>query len=231
MAEDPKTGDQPATGDGGSAGVVDDSTAITDGVKPGEGDEALRSAQAAEEKVVADKAAEEKAAADKAAEEKAAEGAPETYTDFTVPEGVEVDAEAMTKFQGLSKELDLSQVQAQKLVDFQADFMKGFTEKNVQVWADMKTGWLTDSKADKEIGGQNFDNKVEAAKRGINMFGTPALVELLETYGLGNHPEIIRYSARVGEALGEDKITAGAAAGQPKTLAERIYGRSQAAPQ
>ena len=224
MAEEPNT--EAGAGDPGSGGVTgDEGTVITDGVKP-ESKEALRSTQEAGE----EKTAEEKAAEEKAAEEKGeSEGAPETYKDFTLPEGAEVDGEAMTEFQALSKELDLSQGQAQKLIDYQVKFVEGQNAKNVEVWKTMKTGWLTDSKADDEIGGQKFDGSVDSAKLALNTFGTPALVELLETYGLGNHPEIIRYSARVGEAIGEDKIVSGGSKGAEKTTAQRIFTTSPSA--
>ena len=45
------------------------------------------------------------------------QGAPEKYEDFKMPEGTELDAEVSTAFQGVAKELNLSQDQAQGFLD------------------------------------------------------------------------------------------------------------------
>lgn len=151
-------------------------------------------------------------------------GAPEAYEDFKVSEGMEANAEAMTKFQGVAKELDLSQEQAQKLVDFQAEFMQEMTNAQVKTWEKMRSDWLKEAKADDEVGGQNFDDKLELAKKGLSEFGDAKLIEVLETFGLGNHVAMISAWARVGEAIGEDKIVTSDRSGQQgKTLAERIF--------
>ena len=52
-----------------------------------------------------------------------ATGAPESYADFTMPEGIKIDLAAMEKFTPMAKELNLTQDQAQKLVDIQATMM------------------------------------------------------------------------------------------------------------
>ena len=53
-----------------------------------------------------------------AAEPKPGSAAPESYTDFSVPEGHTLDAAAIESATPLFRELGLSQDQAQKLVDF-----------------------------------------------------------------------------------------------------------------
>lgn len=45
------------------------------------------------------------------------QGAPEKYEDFKMPEGTELDAEVGAAFQGVAKELNLSQEQAQGFLD------------------------------------------------------------------------------------------------------------------
>ncbi len=188
--------------------------------------------KATEEQATEEKTAEEKAAEEKAAEEKGEEddGAPEAYADFATPEGVEVDDEVLGEFHTLAKEFNLSQERAQKLIDLQAKFIgktvESIQEQNLKVWAKMREDWLTDSKKDKGIGGQEFTASVDLAKRALSKFGTPELVELFETYGFGNHPEIIRVMSRVGAELGEDTITSGGGSDAAKSLADRIYTNS-----
>ncbi len=154
----------------------------------------------------------------------AEDGAPEAYTDFKLPEGMEADKEALGTFQKVAQELDLSQGQAQKLVDFQAKFMSDFVSKQAKAWNDQTANWLKEAKADKEIGGANFQAKVEKGKAAITKFGSGKFTQLLDTYGLGNHPEVIRFMSKVGEELGEDTITTdGKPAGEAKSRAERLF--------
>lgn len=151
-------------------------------------------------------------------------GAPEAYEDFTVPEGVELQPDALTNFQGVAKELNLSQEAAQKLVNFQAEFMLEQATAAGEMATKMRTDWLEASKGDQEIGGQKFETTVEAGKRALEEFGTPELSSLLNESGIGNHPEMIRFAARVGAALGEDSFVPGGAKNASKSLAQRIYG-------
>ncbi len=154
-------------------------------------------------------------------------GAPEKYEDFKVLEGRELDAEGLKEFHEIAKDLDLSQEQAQKLVDFQAKFAEAQDKQVAGTWAKMRTDWLNESKADAEIGGQKYDESIELAKKGLDKFGTPKLRELFDTFGIGNHPEVIRAWAHVGGSLGEDGITpGGGSGGETKTLAERIFSKT-----
>ena len=57
------------------------------------------------------------------------------------------------------------------------------------------------------------------ARRAIERFGTPALRQLLNETGLGNHPEMVRLAVRVGRALAEDSV-AGARAAPQATQSE-----------
>lgn len=148
------------------------------------------------------------------------QGAPEKYEDFKVPETLTVGENFLEDFHGIAKEFNLSQTGAQKLIDLQSKM----ADAQIEAWEKTKADWLVDAKKDDEIGGQKFDDKVEVGKRALKEFGTDALLEVLDAYGLGNHPEVIRLVSRVGEALGDDTITSGkSAGGGDKTLAQRMY--------
>lgn len=206
-------------GDQGSEGdkSVNDGTVLADAIKP-EGDK--------DGTVLADaikpEGDEADAAAAKEAADKEAAGAPEAYEDFKLPEGMEA-LEVMGEFKDLAKKHDLSQEAAQELVDIQTKIMQDQQQANVDFWENQKTEWLATSKKDKEIGGDKFDASVDGAKLTLQKFGTPALVEMFETYGLGNHPEIIRFAARINAAVGEDTIMSGDAAKGTQTAAQRMY--------
>ena len=46
--------------------------------------------------------------------------------------------------------------------------------------------------------------KKEAAKKAIDAFGNPELVKLLNSTGMGNHPEVIRAFYNMGKTMRED---------------------------
>lgn len=150
-------------------------------------------------------------------------GAPEKY-DFKLPEGVEADTETLGKFEGIARELNMNQEQAQALVDLYAAKAAAAAEQNQKAWTDLRTEWVTKAKADKEFGGQNFDANIGVAKTALKTFGTPELNDALAMSGIGDHPEMVRLLVRVGKAIGEDKLKFGNAGnGAPKDAASIIY--------
>ena len=104
----------------------------------------------------------------------------------------------------LFNELGLNQEQAQKLIDFQSNFVQAGAKKQVDDFNTQIETWKKDSKEDSEFGGDKFDENVKLAQAAVNNFGTPELKQLLEDYGVGNHPEIIRFMVKVGKLTAED---------------------------
>jgi hypothetical protein len=154
-------------------------------------------------------------------------GAPEKYEDFNLPEGMEVDKEALEKFAPLAKELNLTQEQAQAFVDLYSGKQTALADANAKAWTDLRGDWVKTAKADKEFGGQNFDANVGVAKNALKAFGTPELNEALSLTGVGDHPEFIRFVYRIGKAIGEDKLTFGGAKSTPKAPEDILYGEQK----
>jgi len=162
------------------------------------------------------------------AEAEAPEGAPEEYEDFTAPEGVTLDSEAVGELKSLAKELNLPQGAAQKVADLGAQMVGKWAsalneaiatpEGRAQLLGHVRAEWTESSKAE-------FDAPTFAkAKATLDTLGTPALDKFLREEGVGNHPEIIRLLSRVGELVGEDRFVAGGKApAAEKPLADRLY--------
>ena len=131
------------------------------------------------------------------------EGAPENYEFNTkvadAPD--ELDPEVLTAFGDVAKELNLPQEAAQKVLDKVAPVIQA---KQAKVLEEVKAGWVSDSQADKEFGGENLNDNLEVAKSALDAFGNQALKSLLVETGFGNHPEIIRFMYRAGKAISED---------------------------
>ena len=77
--------------------------------------------------------------------------------------------------------------------------------------------WLSEAKADKEIGGAAYDANVKLAQRALAKFGGQEVAAVIHAAGLGNHPGLLRAFVRIGKAMAEDAIgsTATPAEGTP----------------
>lgn len=127
------------------------------------------------------------------------QGAPEEYADFKLAEGMQVNDEALTDFKALSRELNLTQDQAQKFIDLQSKIETA----RIEAFANEVKEWDKQSRTDKEFGGAGFEANVAAANSALAKFGSPELITLLRNSGYSNHPEVIRCFVKIGNALKE----------------------------
>ena len=155
-------------------------------------------------------------------EEQKQEGAPEKY-EFTAGEGVELDSEALKDFEPVARDLNLTNEQAQKLVDAYPKILAGVQQRQAEAWQAQTEQWAADVKADKEIGGEKLTANPSAAQRARDLFGGPVLKEYLNTTGLGNHPELVKTFVKIGKAMSEDGMVDGSNQGQ-RSAAEVLYG-------
>ncbi|EFM18640.1 peptidase [Pantoea sp. aB] len=157
--------------------------------------------------------------------DKKPEGAPEAY-EFKAPEGAELDKDAVAQFEPIARELNLSQEQAQKLVDlYGSKVMPQLMKQQADTWQKQVADWGTAAKDDAEIGGDKFDGNLTRAKQAMDKFATPQLREFLETTGMGNHPELIRVFVKVGAAMSEDSLVTSNEKGQ-RSAADVLYGKN-----
>lgn len=149
--------------------------------------------------------------------------APEKY-EFELADGLLIDDEVVTQFDPVFRELDLTNEQANLLGTAYAKLRQAESA----AWESEVTGWGEAVKADPEIGGDKFSSSAANAIRVIGLHGTPELRKFLNETGAGNHPEMVRIFARVGALLPkEDTGVTGESASAPKSIEERMYGKSQ----
>ncbi|WP_431634648.1 peptidase [Enterobacter ludwigii] len=203
--------EQPA--DGGAAPAPSEPAApaadapAADPAKP-EGDKPKPGAEG--DKHQEDKPAEGDKPADKPDDkEQKQEGAPEKY-EFKPAEGQELDTAALEQFEPIARELNLTNEQAQKMVDlYGTKIMPMVQQQQAEAWQKTTEQWAADVKADKEIGGDKLIDNLSAAQRAMEQFGDPELKEYLDTTGLGNHPALVKAFIKVGKAMSEDKVVTG----------------------
>jgi len=139
--------------------------------------------------------------------------APEEYAEFAIPEGTTLDEQTATEFKGLAKELDLTQEEAQKLLDFGGGKLRAQLEAPYKVWNEMQAKWQAEVKADPEIGGTKYDESVKTAALVFqpgesNPFvktaaEETALRQALLTTGAGNNPAMVKLFVKIGTLLKE----------------------------
>jgi hypothetical protein len=143
---------------------------------------------------------------------------PESY-DLKMPEGVQLDSAAAEEFTTIAKELKLDQAAAQKLADIGAKM----ATRQAEAHAQLVETWTEQVKTDKEIGGDKLDENLGVARKAIDTFGSPELKELLNSTGLGNHPEFVKLAFKVGKAISEDRFVTGSPKGPETDMAKKMF--------
>lgn len=154
-----------------------------------------------------------------AAKPPAATGAPETYAEFTAPEGYTLDKAAIDAATPIFKELGLSQEAAQKLVAFHADQMIQAAKGPAATYEATRTEWQTAVKSDPDLTAAVSGGKtgLEAVKldigRALNAIGDPKLASdfkaAMDLTGAGDHPAFIKTLWKLSSFVTEGKHVSG----------------------
>jgi hypothetical protein len=214
------TSTSPASTDGGTTAGTTAATSTT-----AAGTTAATTAPTGEAKPTEGAATE---AEGKPGEAKASEGAPEKYAEFTLPEGMKPIPAVIEKFQALAKVRNLSQADAQEIVNLASEMQTATVASQTEAMKTMRTGWAAEAAADPEIGGAKQAEALGLAKKAMTAFCAPGFAELLKTSGLDVHPEMIRAFSRVAKSLSEDNfVPAGGATNGAKSMEESFYPSMQ----
>jgi len=160
-------------------------------------------------------------ARDDAAKAAVTKGAPEKYSDFIVPEGVEVNQPMLEEFKTTAKKHNLTQEAAQELIDLQVKHVQAISEGLLTTFNQVKTDWMKETV--QELG-TDYKKELVFAGRFIEQFGTPELRVFLNQTGTGNHKELVKCFVKAGKAISEDKFVDGKKKTGAKTDAELFYG-------
>lgn len=164
--------------------------------------------------------------ADAAAKEQPAssEGqAKSEYTDFSLPDGVQVDDAILGDFKALAAECGLSQESAQKMIDLQAKVNASAMENAMR----QRQAWRQEITKDVEFGQGNLQTTVQDARKLLDTYDESGnVLAMLEQSGFGDNPEVIKFLAKVSRALPrEDNVLTGreGAKADTRPLAERLW--------
>ena len=220
--------------------------------KAAEGDAATKAAAEAAKAAEGDAATKAAAEAAKAAKAKA----PDSYSEFKLPEGFVWQEGHLEAVQKAGKESGMSQEVMQSFIDLSTkgiqDGIQDYEESGQQQWEDLKDGWVETIKKDPELGGDNLEATIKDGRRAVSAFGqmievkgedgkpvlgkdgkpTMAndLAQALEFTGAGSHPVIVRAFAMLGKLVGEGGMVHGNMMPHNQPTAQRLYAKSKMNP-
>jgi hypothetical protein len=147
-----------------------------------------------------------KETADKEGEEKAPEGAPESYEKFEIEEGFDITDDEFKSVAEISKELNLSQEQAQKMVNLKVSIDKARQEQLQKDQADETLAWQKETR--KELG-DKYSEEIAIGKKAHDTFMPKGFRDFLVKTGLVHHPDYIRGMIKIGKSISEDTFVKG----------------------
>jgi hypothetical protein len=132
-----------------------------------------------------------------------------------------MDVGMVAELNGLAKDMNLSQVGAQKLVDLQVKMTQKQEDLGHAQFNQMKAEWETETK--KELGA-SFEADMALVRKTAQRFATPELLQLLADTGVGNHKAMVAFMRTIGNSIAEDVPVAGAGAAGEKSDVEVLFG-------
>jgi len=162
-------------------------------------------------------------------------GSPKEYEAFKVPEGYELDAEVSKEASGLFKGMNLSQADAQKLVDFYVSKTTESADAPYKLWEQTQERWVNEVRADPELGSKLAAVKTAVSKM-IDGVGDAKLASdfrsAMDYTGAGNNPAFIKVMYALAQRLTEGGHVSGTAPSEigqarpgsrPATAAKALY--------
>jgi len=147
-------------------------------------------------------------------------GAPETYTEFKVPDGANIDADRLAAAQTAFKEANLSQDQAQAVVDMEIKEL----DKKRQEWVATSKKWQDELKKDKDLGGAELPKSIERVRGLVQRIAGDDLTDLREFFdstGYGNYPPLFRTLHKLAMLISEDALPGKSAPAPSGELSEQ----------
>lgn len=128
-------------------------------------------------------------------------GTPDAYS-LSFSEGVNVDAPLLDSFTKAAHELGLNQGQAQKLASFYEQEVNGIFSRveaaREKELATARGAWQEEIKGD-----PHYAKKIEQVTLALANFGDQKMYDIMNQTGLGDHPVMFDFLARIGNKLGE----------------------------
>jgi hypothetical protein len=164
---------------------------------------------------------------------KPAEGAPEAYVAFKVPDGYELDAKVLEEASPIFKELGLPQAAAQRLVDLWSKHSAATSDGLAEAVRKQNETWQGEARAHPDLKGKLDPGGpvLTTISRALDSLGNAKLTAdfkaAMDFTGAGNHPAFIRTFYALAAKLAEGTHVAG---NGPSPLGQAAPGARPASP-
>lgn len=142
------------------------------------------------------------------------------YADLKVElaDGLPIDEAGLAALKEFAAKSSLAPEAVQGFLDLYA----GQVQAQYEAHAAEVAAWAEAVKTDPEIGGDKLNASLATAHKARDAFGTPELVEVLDAYGLGNHPAVVKFFVNAGRAISEDVLVQGSSGAAPTRNAAQV---------
>lgn len=150
---------------------------------------------------------------------------------FKLPDDFKTDPALIAEYGKTFGELNIDAAGQQKLADVWAKTTRAQVAADRAAsdaaWQKEQSELKAAAQADPEIGGDKWKPSVMAAQKALLKFGSPKLNALLDSSGLGNHPEVIRLLSKMGAGIAEDSLAGAGSNGaaEAQTAAAALRAR------
>lgn len=137
------------------------------------------------------------------------QGSPEKYALNSPNESAAFGMGVMQQFEGIARELNLSNESAQKVIN---SLVPALEAQQSSYFTETLTAWREATMKDSELSGGDeakLQVNLQLAEKAIDVFGDDSLRTLLVQTGMGNRAEIIRFFAHVGKTVSDDSVSKG----------------------
>lgn len=137
--------------------------------------------------------------------------APESYAEYTAPEGYKPDPDAVSTANSVFKELGLNQAQAQKLMDLQFQRDLAFSKNQETAISALREEWGNQLKSDPAIGTKLDSVKLDIGKA-LNHLDPGLRAEFqaaMNDTGVGNHPAFVKALYSLAQKVNEGTHVSG----------------------
>ena len=160
--------------------------------------------------------------ADKDAGEAGDDGKTPDYT-FDIPEGISLKAEDQGAFNEWATTHKLSPEAAKEAWEMGMNLQSQLQTQLAEKLASQSSEWAEQTQKDPEIGGAKMKETTSTVRRVIQKYGDDDLKEVLNSTGVGNHPAMVRFVARLGALAREDTVERGSEPGGDASIAKKMY--------
>lgn len=164
-------------------------------------------------------------------------GAPETYADFTAPEGYTIDKALIDKALPMFKEMGLTQEQAQQLVSLQVEREIAAAKGPQEAYETLRSDWRKEVLADSTLGanGKLLPEVSANIAKVVDSLGpemAKSFREVMDITGVGDHPTFVRALNALAANIAEGKHVTGknpsphgqtAPDAKPKSIANAMF--------